>query len=222
MWLLVTGIVLTTLLFFTPSMKVTSKPTHHLAYSEFISQVNGNQVKTATIGSSGRVTGELVNRDKYTTQLPAAPSLRDDQLLPLLQEHHVAVKGSPPGGISAAGIILNLLPLVVLVGIYLWIGSRARRQLATGIMGVGRSKAKVYDVESRPPTRFGDVAGYEGGKREVGEVIDYLKHPAKYKRAGAVGPKGVLLIGPPGTGKTLMARAVAGEAEVPFLALTGS
>jgi len=221
-WLLVTGIVLTTLLFFTPSMKVTSKPTHHLAYSEFISQVNGNQVKTATIGSSGRVTGELVNRDKYTTQLPAAPSLRDDQLLPLLQEHHVAVKGSPPGGISAAGIILNLLPLVVLVGIYLWIGSRARRQLATGIMGVGRSKAKVYDVESRPPTRFGDVAGYEGAKREVGEVIDYLKHPDKYKRAGAVGPKGVLLIGPPGTGKTLMARAVAGEAEVPFLALTGS
>jgi cell division protease FtsH len=90
-----------------------------------------------------------------------------------------------------------------------------------GLMGIGRSKAKVYD-EERPLTRFADVAGYEGAKAEVSEVVDFLKHPERYTRAGAIGPKGVLMAGPPGTGKTLLARAVAGEAEVPFLALTGS
>ena len=88
-------------------------------------------------------------------------------------------------------------------------------------MGIGGSKAKVYD-EQRPATRFSDVAGYEGAKREVSEVVDFLKNPGRYKAAGAVGPRGVLMVGPPGSGKTLMARAVAGEAAVPFFALTGS
>ena len=88
-------------------------------------------------------------------------------------------------------------------------------------MGFGGSRAKLYD-EDKPTTRFADIAGYEGAKREVAEVVDFLSHPERYARAGAVGPRGVLLVGPPGTGKTLMARAVAGEAEVPFLALTGS
>jgi cell division protease FtsH len=88
-------------------------------------------------------------------------------------------------------------------------------------MGIGGSKAKVYD-EQRPSTRFSDVAGYEGAKREVSEVVDFLKNPERYKSAGAIGPRGVLMVGPPGSGKTLMARAVAGEAEVPFFALTGS
>jgi len=88
-------------------------------------------------------------------------------------------------------------------------------------MGIGGSRAKVYD-EDRPTTRFSDIAGYEGAKREVAEVVDFLSHPERYERAGAMGPRGVLMVGPPGTGKTLMARAVAGEAGVPFLALTGS
>ena len=88
-------------------------------------------------------------------------------------------------------------------------------------MGFGGSRAKVYD-EDRPTTRFTDIAGYEGAKREVTEVVDFLSHPERYAAAGAIGPRGVLMVGPPGTGKTLMARAVAGEAGVPFLALTGS
>ncbi len=88
-------------------------------------------------------------------------------------------------------------------------------------MDMGRSKAKLYD-EEKPSTRFADIAGYEGSKAEVMEVVDFLKHPERYARAGAVGPKGVLMVGPPGTGKTLLARAVAGEAGVPFFALSGS
>ena len=88
-------------------------------------------------------------------------------------------------------------------------------------MAFGKSKAKVYD-EDRPHTRFADIAGYEGSKAEVMEVVDFLRHPARYDHAGAVGPKGVLMVGPPGTGKTLLARAVAGEAGVPFFSLSGS
>ena len=88
-------------------------------------------------------------------------------------------------------------------------------------MGIGASRAKVYD-EERPTTRFADVAGYEGAKREISEVVDFLTHPERYAAAGALTPRGVLMVGPPGTGKTLLARAVAGEAAVPFFALTGS
>jgi cell division protease FtsH len=120
-----------------------------------------------------------------------------------------------------ADILEDLLPLLFFVGIFIWFGRSQRRQIQGGIMGIGGSKAKLYD-EDRPTTRFADVAGYDGAKREVAEVVDFLSRPERYTKAGAIGPRGVLMVGPPGTGKTLMARAVAGEAEVPFLALTGS
>jgi cell division protease FtsH len=90
-----------------------------------------------------------------------------------------------------------------------------------GILGVGRSRAKVFD-EEQPSTTFADVAGYDGAKSEISEVVDFLRNPDRYARAGAVVPRGVLMIGPPGTGKTLLARAVAGEAHVPFFSVTGS
>jgi cell division protease FtsH len=107
------------------------------------------------------------------------------------------------------------------VGFFVWIGTR-RRSVIGGMTAVGRSKAGVYDLDDLPETRFADNAGYGGAKQEVGEVVDFLKHPDKYPQAGAISPRGVLMVGPPGTGKTLMARAVAGEAAVPFLSLTGS
>ena len=88
-------------------------------------------------------------------------------------------------------------------------------------MGVGRARAKVFDAE-RPQTKFSDVAGYTSAKREISEVVDFLKHPERYQRLGAMAPRGVLMVGPPGTGKTLLARAVAGEADVPFISVTGS
>ncbi|HET9691746.1 MAG TPA: ATP-dependent zinc metalloprotease FtsH [Acidimicrobiales bacterium] len=223
-WLLVVGLLITIALFAFSGVSGGASPTQ-LSFSTFQDDVAANMVKTATIGSTGAVSGTLTNGTSYTSQIPTA--INDPSLDGLLQAHHVQVVGQPPAsGFSLGVLIADLLPLVLFVGLFWLIGRRASKQLGAmgsggGLMGIGGSKAKVYD-EERPTTRFADVAGYEGAKLEVQEVVDFLKHPQRYEKAGAVGPKGVLMVGPPGTGKTLMARAVAGEAEVPFLALTGS
>jgi len=175
-------------------------------------------VKTASIDESGKVTGVLTDNKHYESRIPTA--LNDNTLAATLLKHHVTVTGTKTGT-SFWSVIGGLLPLFVLVGLYFWISRRATKQIAGGFMGIGASKAKVYDQE-RPTTRFTDVAGYEGAKREISEVVDFLKNPGRYAAAGAVAPRGVLMVGPPGTGKTLLARAVAGEADVPFFALTGS
>jgi cell division protease FtsH len=201
-------------------MKATS--TRNFTYTSFVGEVTRNQISTATITSTGAVTGKLHNGSSYTSQVPTA--LNDDALSPLLLKHKVQVIGTNPSATSVATVILSLLPLLLIVGVFIWIGRRTRKQLSGGLgglMGIGKSRAKVYDME-RPPTRFTDIAGYEGSKAEVSEIVDFLKHPERYSAAGAVGPKGVLMVGPPGTGKTLLARAVAGEADVPFFALSGS
>ncbi len=225
-WLLVAGIVITVgLLLFSGLGGGKGSSPKQLSFTDFQSSVSANQIKTATIATTGAVSGNLVKGGSYRTQIPTA--LQDTGLNGLLTSHHVQVVGSAASsGISAATIIVDLLPFVLLVGFFVVVTRRAKRQLGAsgaggGLMGIGGSRAKVYD-EERPTTRFADVAGYAGAKSEVQEVVDFLKHPERYEKAGAVGPKGVLMVGPPGTGKTLMARAVAGEAEVPFLALTGS
>jgi cell division protease FtsH len=194
--------------------------TKSLTFSAWKTDVDANQVKTATIDQSGKVTGQLNDKQQthYSSRIPTA--LNDNTLAADLERHHVSVKGTT-NSTSFLSIIAGLLPLIILVGAYFWISRRASRALAGGFMGIGSSKAKVYD-EERPKTRFADVAGYEGAKREISEVVDFLKHPERYAAAGAVAPRGVLMVGPPGTGKTLLARAVAGEADVPFFALTGS
>ena len=113
-----------------------------------------------------------------------------------------------------------MLPLVLIIGLFVWMSRRAQGQMGA-VMNIGSSKAKVYNTE-KPKTTFSDVAGYGPVKQEIAEVVDFLKNPGKFKEIGARIPKGVLLVGPPGTGKTLIARAVAGEAGVPFVSVTGS
>jgi cell division protease FtsH len=211
----VVGLALTLLLLFLPA---TPPKTTALTYSDWKAKVDADQVKTASIDPSGKVTGELADKSRYSSRIPIA--LKDDALAGELAQHHVTVKGTS-NSTSLLSVIGGLLPFLLFLGVYFWISRRATRGLAGGFMGIGASKAKVYD-EERPTTRFADVAGYEGAKREINEVVDFLKHPERYTAAGAVGPRGVLMVGPPGTGKTLLARAVAGEADVPFLALTGS
>src|SRR6202007_1001983 len=125
--------------------------------------------------------------------------------------------------------VLSWLILLLVFGLPVWLWFRLARNAAggglggglQGVLGAGRSRAKVFD-EERPSTTFADVAGYEGAKQEISEVVDFLRQPERYSRAGAMVPRGVLMVGPPGTGKTLLARAVAGEAHVPFFSVTGS
>jgi cell division protease FtsH len=214
-WLLIAGLILTVVLFLLPVP--TGGKVQQLSYSQLKSDIAAGQVASVAIGPDGGISGKLTNGTSFTSSYPT--SLQDPQLTQLLDQHKVQVT-TQAARTSLASVLLNLLPLAIILGLFLWSGRAARRQLA-GMGGLGRSRAKVFDAE-RPETTFGDVAGYEGAKREVSEVVDFLKHPDRYRRAGAVGPKGVLMVGPPGTGKTLLARAVAGEAHVPFISVTGS
>ncbi|HXW35628.1 MAG TPA: ATP-dependent zinc metalloprotease FtsH [Acidimicrobiales bacterium] len=216
--MLFTGLLLTLLLLFDAHTSSNTKPTKQFSYSAFLTEIEQNKIHSTSINPSGAVTGTLKNGDNYTSQIPTA--LNDSQLSTLLQKHDVDTTGVGPSS-STLATILSFIPLVLFIAVFWWLGRSTRRQLTGGIMGIGGSRAKLYD-EDRPTTRFSDVAGYEGAKQEVSEVVDFLRHPEKYAQAGAVGPRGVLMVGPPGTGKTLLARAVAGEAAVPFLALTGS
>jgi cell division protease FtsH len=219
-WLLPLGVGFAALVLFYPGGKPTSAQT--FSYTDFVNAVTTDTVSTATITSTGSVSGKLGNGAAYTSQIPTA--LTDGTLSPLLLAHRVRVTGTNPTSTSVRGALGSLLPFLLLAGVFVVLARRGRKQLSGGlggIMGIGKSKAKVYD-EDRPSTRFTDIAGYEGSKAEVMEVVDFLTHPARYAAAGAVGPKGVLMVGPPGTGKTLLARAVAGEAGVPFFALSGS
>ena len=168
----------------------------------------------------GGITGRLKDGARFESFYPT--TLQDPQFIQLLDQRNVQVE-IKPAQTSIWSVLLSLLPLAIILGLFIWTGRSARKQLASmgGLSGIGRARSRVFDAE-RPETTFADVAGYVGAKREVTEVVDFLRHPDRYRRAGAVGPKGVLMVGPPGTGKTLLARAVAGEAHVPFISVTGS
>jgi cell division protease FtsH len=192
-----------------------------LAYSDFLNRVNAGHVTSVTVDNEGSVDGHLDNGKEFKTQIPTALTSGTNDVEQTLTAHHVKITGKQKSNFSILAIVLTFLPLLLLIGLFVWSGRTASRSLASGIGGIGRSRAKVTDAE-RPATRFNDVAGYEGAKQEIEEVVDFLRAPERYAKAGAVGPRGVLMVGPPGTGKTLLARAVAGEADVPFLSISGS
>ncbi|HET6835925.1 MAG TPA: ATP-dependent zinc metalloprotease FtsH [Acidimicrobiales bacterium] len=187
-------------------------------YSDLLTQVSQGEVQEITWDNNdGSITGTLKNDTEFESNGPLEPS-EDDRAL--FREHDVDVKFDTPGGSWFTALLPLLIPVALFVGIFWLMQRRAASQMG-GIMSIGRSRAKTYSTE-RPGTTFADVAGYEGVKQEITEVVDFLKHPERFAEIGARIPKGVLLVGPPGTGKTLIARAVAGEAGVPFLSVTGS
>jgi cell division protease FtsH len=153
---------------------------------------------------------------KFTTQRPA---FADDGLIELLLAKNVTVNANPPDSVPLwQSILVGFGPTLLFLGLMVWFFRRG----AAGLGGIGRSRARRYEPESGPRTTFADVAGIDEVKNEVSEVVDFLREPQKYRLLGATIPKGVLLSGPPGTGKTLLARAVAGEAEVPFFFISAS
>ena len=155
---------------------------------------------------------------QFRTTFPTA--VGDPGLMPLLESHHVVVEVSSASAPWFIELLANWFPLLLLIGFFWWIGSRASRSQA-GLFGIGRMKARRYSSDE-PRITFNDVAGANEAKAELQEEVDFLRHPQKYHDLGARIPKGVLLVGAPGTGKTLMARAVAGEAGVPFFSLNAS
>ncbi|MDP9386543.1 MAG: ATP-dependent zinc metalloprotease FtsH [Actinomycetota bacterium] len=189
-----------------------------MSYGEFVRKANEDKVAEATVNNdTGRVDGELTDGTRFTVDGPR-PLPDADAAILREKVDKLRFDNSQPN--FFASLLPLLLPVGLLIGFFVWMNRRAQGQM-TGIMSIGRSKAKVYTTE-RPKTTFNDVAGYEGVKQEIREVVDFLKSKERFKEIGARIPKGVLLVGPPGTGKTLLARAVAGEAGVPFLSVTGS
>jgi len=197
-----------------------------LSYTRFVADVGAGTVRAVTIGPSGQVTGSLTSGQPFTTTIPVA--LGGNNLAGDLAAHHVQVTATAAATSSSlASVLTGLLPLLLFAGL-IFLGIRAVSRRTGGIGGgmshltsLTKAKARVIEGE-RPATRFTDVAGYAAVKTEISEVVDYLRDPGRWHRAGARGPRGVLMAGPPGTGKTLLARAVAGEAHVPFFSVSGS
>jgi len=207
-----------------PGIKPTGTQKVNLTYSAFLADVDAGKVKSVTIETDGATAGTFTGGRRFTTAVPV--QLAGDQLLNRLEKKKVEVTASQPSTSPSAGSqilswIVLLAPIILIVWFWRRLSKGRAAQMTGALGGVGKSRVKVFDAV-RPDTTFADVAGYEGAKSEIAEVVDFLRRPERYRRAGAMAPRGVLMVGPPGTGKTLLARAVAGEAEVPFLSVVGS
>ena len=191
--------------------------TTEVAYSKFLESVDQNRVKSVTI-TGERITGTYT--DSATGFQTYAPF--DPELVKRLEAKNIEITAKPvsDGRSGFTGILLNWLPLIVIIGIWIFV----MRQMQSGqgkAMGFGKSKAKLL-TEANGRVTFDDVAGVDEAKEDLVEIVDFLRDPQKFQRLGGKMPHGVLLVGPPGTGKTLTARAVAGEANVPFFTISGS
>jgi cell division protease FtsH len=205
---------------------------NQISYSFFIDQLEDGNVRSIMIqgekieGSfnsavtvpSADASGQGPQINRFMTYYPESVS---QDFLNRLKNSNISVYTRPESQGSFLSILLNLLPFLFLIWIF-WRLSKGMRSGGQGLFQVGKSKAKKYDKKEDEHTRFSDIAGIESAKNELVEIVDFLKQPEKYKKFGAKTPTGVLLVGPPGTGKTLLARAVAGEADVPFFSISGS
>lgn len=192
-----------------------------ITYSQFKDMIIKDEVKEVTISNDTisiktKKTSEGVEKSLYTIRIS------DDKLVDELREHNVDFEGKDDRTSIVMNLVINwILPFGLLFLFYKFVISKAMGKMGSGIGSIGKNKAKVY-IENEMGITFKDVAGQEEAKESLEEVIGYLNNPSKYTEIGAKLPKGVLLVGPPGTGKTLIAKAVAGEAKVPFFSLSGS
>ena len=192
--------------------------TKEVSYYQLKELIKKNQVNYVAIGQS---LIKAVNEHNGVKTVYLAKKVGEDNtLIPLLEKQKI-----PYGGYNETNWLTELffswiLPIFIFFGIWMFLASRMQKNMGGGILGMGSSK-KLVNSE-KPKVKFDDVAGVEEAKEEVKEIVDFLKHPERYIRLGAKIPKGVLLVGPPGTGKTLLAKAVAGEADVPFFSVSGS
>ncbi|MDR7192987.1 ATP-dependent zinc metalloprotease FtsH [Luteimonas terrae] len=188
-------------------------------YSQFMEQVRRDQIGSVKIAEDERtITFQTKGGQSGTVIAPR----RDDRMIDDLMNHNVAIDQAPPSsGISLGYILIQLLPVALIIGFWFFMMRQMQQGGGKGAMSFGKSRAKLLNEEQTKIT-FADVAGCDEAKEEVSELVEFLRDPSRFQKLGGKIPRGVLMVGPPGTGKTLLAKAIAGEAKVPFFSISGS
>ena len=225
---LVIGFLFTLLLNSLLSSWLKDASSREISYTEFIQKVEDGKVQSVVFDyQNSQIFIVPSENDESSASLGTITYytgyIEDNTLLPLLNEHDVIVDSEIPEQISPVMSVLSwILPILLIWLLMSWMSRKLIGKMNGGIGGIGKSNAKVYNMEKGTGVTFRDVAGQDEAKESLMEIVDYLHNPKKYTAIGAKLPKGALLVGPPGTGKTLLAKAVAGEAHVPFFSISGS
>ena len=220
LWLIIAVVLLTVFQSFNPHGASSSD----LPYSSFVQSVDNGNVSTAVISADqpATISGKLKDGSSFRTVAPVL-GFSTSTVIKQMQDKGVEVRQEPANnGFSLLGLLLNWLPIILIVGVFIWFMRQMQAGAGgRGAMSFGRSRAKLQG-EDQIKVNFSDVAGCDEAKEEVGELVEFLRDPGKFQKLGGKIPRGVLMVGPPGTGKTLLAKAIAGEAKVPFFSISGS
>ena len=210
-FLLVVALVM---LFQNPGQRTASQD---ITFSQLLNEVDGGRVREVTIAGN-EISGHFTDNRAFATYAPNDPSL-----VQTLYKKNVAISAKPPseGNSWLVTLLVNGLPLIAFLGVWIFLSRQMQGGAGGKAMGFGKSKAKLL-TEAHGRVTFEDVAGVDEAKEDLQEIVEFLRDPQKFQRLGGRIPRGVLLVGPPGTGKTLLARAIAGEANVPFFTISGS
>jgi cell division protease FtsH len=199
-----------------------------IAYTSFYQQLADQKIESVTLRGQN-VLGKFkaptdVEGHKLSTFRSMVPEQEDRDLLPLLREKGVKVDVRSEEQPAAVQILISVLPLILIIGVGMWLSRRAQTMMGPGgpLGNMLKGKSRRFEKEAEVSVKFDDVAGLKSAKQDLREIVDFLREPTRFRRLGGKVPRGVLLVGPPGTGKTLLARAVAGEAGVPFFSINGS
>ncbi len=215
LWVVVAVVLMLVFQSFSPKLAASQE----VVYSQFINDVQDDRIKKVDISSDERTV--KFERKDGSAGATTAPR-RDEGLVNDLINHKVEINQAPPeSGISFWSLVLNFLPVILIIGFWLFMMRQMQQGGGKGAMSFGRSRAKLQGDDQVKVT-FADVAGCDEAKEEVSELVEFLRDPGRFQKLGGKIPRGVLMVGPPGTGKTLLARAIAGEAKVPFFSISGS